>query len=541
MERDPGAGAARGRPPVPLPRSGRRTLAGLVLGAALLAGCDVWTIETPVPATTGPEPLRAAGVLELRAIPTGHDRARDGDVPAFTDVTLPGIVPDLRDSRGRAFAVITLYNVEPPLSGLPSGRPGVDRGLDMSSPATLVKSAYANYVSPVMTNDAERLPVPAHPIGHFYVKAEIPGQPPILTGMTSTARADAELIDLTLGRRLGIGGALLTPQPGRLNTAAEAMRELSLRQRELLVVDGLGFAVRDGMNVGPKYILRDGNVVFARFRVPVANADDALAFFAGFVARGDHDVFGSLIGRPWQGTGAGCAAFAMCWLKAAGVIPFVDETGPTRHIAGPDHVPRPGAPFWEHFYTRVHLPWDHVGCDARIGLAGPPQEARLTVEDALFEGLRAREVVAALDGLAAAVRQHYGPVAGSAIRYGARTPLREVATTARRKDPRGQGSYDWAAPGEGFAVGFWDNGRFTRWVKAQWSPSVSEAALAREGIRRVREGRFRGVEVDAMDAPRQREDFFARAVERDRLMARVRSGEIAAATCREALELWRLD
>ena len=306
-------------------------------------------------------------------------------------------------------------------------------------------------------------------------------------------------------------------------------------------MDGLNFAVRGGMNVGPKYLVRDGNVSFARFRVPVGNATDALAFFEGFVARGGHDVFGSLMGRPWMGTGAGCAAFAMCWLKAAGVIPFVEEAGPTRHITGPDHVPRPGAPIWEHFYTRLHIPWEHVGCDARIGLAGPPQEARYTVEDVLFQGLRVRDVVAALEGLALSVRQHYGPVAGTVIRYGARTLLRDLATGMRRKDPQGLGSYSWAAPGEGAAVGFWDNGRFSRWVKDQWSPAVSERALAAQGIRRVREGRFLGVEVDAMNVPRQKGDFFAPAVEREQLMARVRSREIAPATCRDALELWRPD
>jgi hypothetical protein len=474
--------------------------------------------------------------IELRAIRHAYDPERDPDVPIFTDVTLPGETSDLRDAEGRPFALITLYSVEPPLEDLPSREAGVDRGLDLRDPSNMIKAAYSNYVSPVLTDDAERRTVPGHPIGHFYVKVEIPGYPPILTGMTTIERADTELVDLTLGRRLGIGGVLLTPEPGRLNASAEAMEELNLRQRSLRVTDGVNYRRRDGVNVGPAFPIEDGNVSFARFRVPPENARDALGVFLEFVARGDHNTFGSLLGRPTRGTGAGCSAFATTWLKGAGVIPFVDEASATAHIFGPDFVPAPDAPIWEAFYNRIRLPWDHIGCDARAGLGAPPQEAAYTVHDLLFHGLSPEAIRAASAGFAEHVRAEVGSVAGTIFRYGALTPLRDLAISSRRKDPSDRGDYGWAAAGEGLAIGFWDNGRFSDWVKRQWSAGTPPEDLAARGLRLVREGRFLGVEVDAMATPRLDADFFAAARVRDARLAGIAAGGGAPLTCRALFE-----
>jgi len=261
--------------------------------------------------------------IDLKRIRHRYDRAVDPDVPTFTNVTLNDRHRRLIDSDGRAYALITLYQIDPPLTDLPSKEPGVDRGIDMRSPADMVKSAYSNYVSPVLTDDVERRPVPSHTIGHFFVKVEIGGYPTLLTGMTTIQRADAEMADVTLGRKLGIGGVLLTPQLGRLNSAEEAVEELQLRQRRLRVIDGLHYHQEGTRNVGPEYIIEDGNVVFARFKLLETNAKNALAAFVEFLWRGQHNIFGSLISRPYKGTGSGCTPFAMMWLKAAGVIPFV--------------------------------------------------------------------------------------------------------------------------------------------------------------------------------------------------------------------------
>jgi hypothetical protein len=335
----------------------------------------------------------------------------------------------------------------------------------------------------------------------------------ILTGMTTLARADAELVDLTLGRRLGLGGVLLTVEPGRLNRSAEAMEELGLRQRRLRVVDGRNFRLEGGVNVGPVYFIEDGNVTVARFRVPVANARDALGVFLGFVDGRQNDRFGSLLSRPALGDGAGCSAFAMSWLQGAGVIPFVDEAAIPPEVGGPDWTPPPDAPFWAQVYDRIRLPWEHIGCDDRAGLAGPPEEADYTVYDLLFHGETAETLVSASEGFAEMVASESGALLGSAFRYGARTPLRGLVVAMKRKDPYDLGDYAWAPAGEGLEVGFWNNARFGDFVKARWAEDP--AALAARGMTLATEGRFRGVEIDAMATPRRTGDFFALAGEQD--------------------------
>jgi len=295
------------------------------------------------------EATETGSVIDLTRIAHVHGLA-DDDVPPFTNVTLNDRVPALRDDRGRRYALITLYTVDPPLDNLWSAEPGIDRGTDFRDPANLVKGTYSNYVSPVFTLTERQMPVAGHPIGHFLVKLQIPGYPTLLTGMTTTRRVDDELVDLTLGRQLGIGGVLLTPQPGRLNSAAEALEELSRRQHALLVIDGRHYRNVGGKNVGPTYVVEDGNVTFARFKLPQENAKDALRFFLEYVDRGVHNTFGSLVDRPHKGTGAGCAAFAFAWLKAAGIVPFVDETAFDAALTDEAHAAAGTVPFWARSY-----------------------------------------------------------------------------------------------------------------------------------------------------------------------------------------------
>jgi hypothetical protein len=458
-------------------------------------------------------------VVDLSAIAHAHDPLVDPDVPAATDVTLHGAVPSA--ARGSPEAVITLYQIDPPLTGLPSRQPGIDRSIDFRDPANLVKSAYANIVSTVQTEDARPVPVASHPVGHFLVKVEVPGFPTLLTGMTTIDRGDAELFELTITRNLGIGGVLLTSQPGRLNGAAEAARELALRQRRLRVVDGLYWREVRGRNAGPEYLIDHGNVVFTRIRVPVANGTDALACFAELVARGGHNRFGSLLNRTFRGTGAGCAAFAMSWLQAAGVVPFLDD---------PPAAPPPAAPealgpldFWRAVHAGVRIPWAHLGCDERVG-AAQPFAARYTLYDLLLHNESPSFVQAATEGLAERVRARAGPLAGTVFEAGIRSPLRGLVVLAGRRDPLDVGAYAWG--GEGLDVTFWENARFSAWVRRCW-----EAGPRHPGIRLMREGRFRGLEIDAMDAPRQREPFFAAA---DRRAEALRAVPQPAASCEAA-------
>jgi hypothetical protein len=484
----------------------------------------------------GPAPTRTNSevkdsIIDLKHVTHAHDPAIDKDVPYFTNITLNDRVPSLIDAEGREYAVITLYHVNPPLMGLPSHEPGIDRGMDFRDAANLVKATYSNYVSPVLTNDAERRRISSHPIGHFYVKVEIPGYPTVLTGMTTIARADTELADLTVGRELGLGGVLLTPQPGRLNSAMEAMEELTLRQRELRVIDGLNYRNVRGKNAGPEYVQEDGNVVFARFVVPSKSAKDAMAFFVEFLARGEHNIFGSLINRPNKGTGAGCTPFAIAWLEASGVIPFVEEPAPMPDVLDTAPESFGAEDFWRYLQRSINIPWRQIGCDDRVG-ADRVIPAELTVYDLLFHKESREFIAAASEGLAQKIKDQFGRVAGTLFQYGALTPIRDLVIHSKRKDLDDLGDYNWANDGDGLVAPFWDNSRFSNWVRRLWARGPSS-----KNIKLVRDGRFYGIEVDAMTAARQREPFF---VEADRIAEkrhRIERDGFQPSSCQELFSL----
>lgn len=486
------------------------------------AGVDITATGAVVRHLVGGRFLVGQDVIDLGGVTYAHDPLIDPDVPAATNVTLNDTLPTAAGG-GKDFATITLYQIDPPLTGQPSREAGVDRGTDFRDPADLVKGAYTNYVSPVWTDDTVPQHVASHPIGHFFVKVEVPGYPTVMTGMTTIARADTELVKLTLGRELGIGGVLLTPEPGRLNSAAEVLRELMLRQRRLRVVDGLYFHRMNGRNVGPEYLFDDGRVVFLRVKVPIRNAVDALAYFVEFIHRGEQNRFGSLINGPFKGTGAGCAAFAMSWLQAAGVIPFI--TQPPEQAA-PAATGEPGpADFWRGIRAQLHIPWRLIGCDERVG-APRVFPAQLTVYDLLFHNVPPALARTASAGLAEHIRASYGAVAATLFQIGALSPLRDLVIDGKRKDPADRGDYTWAGPG--IDVGYWDNSRFSAWIHRVWAngPRDPHISLAREG-------RFAGVEIDAMTAPRQRQPLFAAA---DRLIQARTAGAGPALSCQDVFD-----
>jgi hypothetical protein len=464
----------------------------------------------------------------LRQVVHGYDPTIDTDVPLHTNVTLDNRVGRQVDSSGREYALITLYQVDPPLADLPSREAGIDRGIDMRTPADMVKSTYSNYVSPVFTDGTEQHPVPSHPIGHFFVKIEISGYPTVLTGMTTIKRADEELVDLTLGQSLGVGGVLLIPQPGRLNSAEEVVNELKLRQRRLRVIDGRFYKESPGGgNVGPEYVIEDGNVVFARFKVPAKNAKDALAMFVEFIGREQHKVFGSLINRPHKGTGAGCTPFAMAWLKASGIIPFVVEPEYSRRVDDMNGEPTGMSDLWQFLLRTAHIPWADIGCDRRLG-ADQAIPAKYTAYDHLFHNERKSDLRSAIPGLAEKIRKDRGSVVSTLFAFGALTPLRDLIVASKRKDPNDVRNYKWASDGEGFNAQFWDNARFSRWVKQLW-----QSGPAPDGIELEREGRFIGISVDLMKVPRQTEPFFKEADRIKSMTKRVGFRLSKSSTCRD--------
>lgn len=479
------------------------------------------------PNTAARDPAGSTQRIDLRRVVHGYDPAIDPDVPRYTDVTLDDRVGVQVDEAGREYATITLYQIDPPLADVPSRERGIDRGIDMRTPADLVKSAYSNYVSAVFSDDAEQLPVPSHPIGHFFVKVEITGYPTILTGMTTVKRADEELVDLSLGHSLGLGGVLLIPQPGRLNSATEVVEELALRQRRLRVIDGRFYeAGPKGENVGPEFVIEDGNIVFARFKVPERNAKDALAMFVEFIAREQHRIFGSLINRPYKGTGAGCTPFAMAWLKASGIVPFVKEPVSAARVDDFSGAPTELSGLWSYLLRRAPVPWEIIGCDRRVGMKATIP-AKLTTYDHLFHNERASDLREAVPGLAEKIRKDRGVVVSTLFAFGALTPLRDLVIANKRADPEDRGTYTWAADGDGFNAQFWDNARFSRWIKRLW-----QHGRAPDGIELAKEGRFLGVRVEAMDVSRQTEPFFSEADRIKERASRLGDSLAKASSCR---------
>jgi hypothetical protein len=354
----------------------------------------------------------------------------------------------------------------------------------------------------------------------------------VLTGMTTIARADTELMDMTIGRELGIGGVLLTPEPGRLNSATEPFEELATRQRELRIVDGLYYKSFFGKNRGPEYVSTQGNAVFARFKIPVKNAKDAMAFFVEYIARGEHNVFGSLLNRPSRGTGAGCTPFAVSWLEAAGVIPFAAE--PPELAARLDQPPLETASatdFWLYLHRTIYIPWGQIGCDERLGV-DHVVAAQYTIYDLLFHNLSPETLRDATEGLAGKIKRDYGFVAGTLFQFGAMTPVRDLVINAKRKDPRDAGDYGWGKPGEGLLTSFWDNSLFSAWVK-----STRERAAATGTIVAAQDGRFNGILFDAMAAPRQSHPFFAEADMIDAKKRQLAQSGTKATSCEDAFRL----
>lgn len=137
--------------------------------------------------------------------------------------------------------------------------------------------------------------------------------------------------------------------------------------------------------------------------------------------------------------------------------------------------------------------------------------------------------------MAEKIRRDYGQIVGTLFRYGSLTPLRDLFISSKRKDPRDQGNYDWVERAEfGLLVGFWDNSRFSDWIKGLWANAGDgrERLVDGKTFRLVKEGRFFGVAVDALDTPRVSSKFldWARKRHTPRVVTSVK--ENAPSDCR---------
>ena len=195
----------------------------------------------------------------------------------------------------------------------------------------------------------------------------------------------------------------------------------------------------------------------------------------------------------------------MAWLKASGIIPFVVEPGLSRRVDDMTGDPTGMSDLWQFLLRTAHIPWADIGCDRRLGI-DQAMPAKYTAYDHLFHNESKSDLRSAIPGLAEKIRKDRGSVVSTLFAFGALTPLRNLIVASKRHDPNDVGNYQWAIDGQGFNAQFWDNARFSHWIKQLW-----ESGQALEGIKLAREGRFVGISVDAMNVSRQAEPFFKEA------------------------------
>lgn len=387
----------------------------------------------------------------------------------YVDITT-GEVYEAKDesNAGR----ITIYMVNPPL--LPLGYT-----VNWDTPAKLVQSTFNLGLSPVYTAGGKS--VPNHAIGHVFVKLEVPGLPVILTGMTTGQ--DAELGKDLLVQQDGLA-ILYESQVGRLNTAAELMEELVDRNltNEVFTIDG-----RDGGKAGK--IATDANYSFLTYEVNEANARGLYAFMLEYIDRGIHNHYGSLVSRPAHASGAGCIAFGISFLKAAGIIPVIGEQDLVktinREIEKTDTVP-----YWATWVRELYTPAAVTGRievdqlkEAGLGFGiidlgkvfGKEfnEDGKITIFDMLFSEASEKDLA---EGSKALTKAAFGGVAGFlgfkdfqgfTLPSWIRNPVKRLITS---DDDRARTTWVERAAmerGEALPLIFWDNALLDEWVKAE--------------------------------------------------------------------------
>lgn len=389
-----------------------------------------------------------------------------GDDYKYVDITT-GETYENADGVGR----ITIYMVNPPL--LPLGY-----GVNWDTPAALVQSTFNQGLTPVYTGGGKS--VPNHAIGHVFIKLETPGLPVILTGMTTGQ--NSELPSDLIVQQDGLA-ILFESQVGRLNTAAELMEELNDRKLEnkTYIVDS-----REGKSLK---VETDANYSFLTYEISELNARGLYAFMLEYIDRGIHNHYGSLISRPAHASGAGCIAFGISFLKAAGIIPVVLEQDlvqvVNQNVARNDGK----APYWARWIRELYTPAavtgriemsqnKEAGALGMLDLATMfgdkyDDDSTVTLFDMLFSNVSDKDMA---DGSKAITKAAFGGVAaflgfddfqGFTLPSWIRNPVRRLITS---DDDRAKVTWvDRAAAeaGEALPLIFWDNALLDTWVKEE--------------------------------------------------------------------------
>lgn len=414
---------------------------------------------------------------------------------------------------GRRSGKVTIYSINPPL--LPIGY-----GVNWDSPAALVQSTFNQGLTPVFSPSGEK--VPNHAIGHIAVRIQVPGLPEVLTGMTTGT--DSELFEDLIRQQDGLA-ILFESQVGRFNTAAELMTEFQQRSENQLLI-------KDGRDAQSEHFI-DGNYSFVSFELNELKARGVYAFLLEYIHRGIQNNYGSLTSRPSHASGAGCIAFGISFLKAAGVIPVVSEQDLAQTINQAVARNNGKTPFWAKWVRELYVPPSITGKiqieqskEAGIGILDLEkvfgdsfdEDSRATIFDLLFDSASEKDLAegskaltkAALGGVAAMVG--WKDFQGFTIPSWIRSPVKWLITS---DDSRAKTSWvDRNSPDVKRALPliFWDNALLDLWIKetiaAIESPASGQDPVF--GITVETEGKgIKGINFDAREYIGPNPDLFS--------------------------------
>ncbi len=210
--------------------------------------------------------------------------------------------------------------------------------LDWSSPGKLTRSTLINSLSAkigIVENGQYKEVSYPHAISHVNIKIHCEGEAPIYTGMTGTQSYGKYL------RKLLFEGSSMETMaentPGRLFENEEVTKYL-------------------------KAMRTWGKMHEARFLINHQTCQRLTEYLGEYKQYNQDDIYGGLASVPWKFQGAGCSAFGMSFLKAAGLYdPYFDKVWkrelriPERYITDQETLAERG--FWSFALWRYDGKW----------------------------------------------------------------------------------------------------------------------------------------------------------------------------------------
>ncbi len=210
--------------------------------------------------------------------------------------------------------------------------------LDWSSPGKLTRSTLANTlfskIGIVEDGEYKEVSYP-HAISHVNIKLHCEGEDPIYTGMTGT-QSNGEYLQKLLFEGSSLE-TMVENTPGRLFTNEEVTKYL-------------------------KAMRTWGKMHEARFLINNKTCVRLKNYLNEYQQLDQDKVYGGLASVPWKFQGAGCSAFGVGFLKAAGLYdPYFDQVWkrklriPERYITNEESFAERG--FWSFALWRYNGKW----------------------------------------------------------------------------------------------------------------------------------------------------------------------------------------